>query len=61
MDGFLENGGMIILVKSKNKIRWGINRTPVKQAKLKLDSQLLRNAIKVIEGPKVSLRTDRMR
>ncbi len=51
--GFLEAGGMINLVKVKNKIRWEINRTPVKKAQLKTSAQLLRNATRVVEIPKL--------
>ena len=50
--GFLDAGGMINLVKVKNKIRWEINRTPVKKARLKMSAQLLRNATRVVEIPK---------
>ena len=51
-NGFLESGGMINLVKVKKKIRWEINQTPVKKAKIRLSSQLLRNAVRVVEIPK---------
>ncbi len=51
--GFLDAGGMINLVKIKNKIRWEINRTPVKKAQLKMSAQLLRNAMRVVEIPKL--------
>ena len=51
--GFLEAGGMINLVKVKNRIRWEINRTPVKKAQLKASAQLLRNATRVVEIPKL--------
>ncbi len=51
--GFLEAGGMINLVKVKNRIRWEINRTPVKKAQLKMNSQFLRNATRVVEIPKL--------
>ncbi|MCD6395583.1 MAG: YfiR family protein, partial [Planctomycetes bacterium] len=51
--GFLEAGGMIDLVRIKNKIRWEINRTPVKKAQLKMSAQLLRNATRVVEIPKL--------
>jgi hypothetical protein len=51
--GFLEAGGMINLVKVKNRIRWEINRTPVKKAQLKTSAQLLRNATRVVEIPKL--------
>jgi hypothetical protein len=52
-DGFLEMGGMVNLVSIKNKIRWEINITPVKQSGLRLSSQLLRNAVRVVEVSKV--------
>ncbi len=53
-DGFLESGGMINLVKFRRKIRWEINQTPVKKAKLRLSSQILRNAVRVVRFPKDS-------
>lgn len=49
LPGFLEKGGMINLVKRQKKVRWEINRRPVKKAKLKLDSQLLRNAVRIVK------------
>ncbi len=52
-NGFLEAGGMINLVKVKNRIRWEINRTPVKKAQLKMSAQLLRCATLVVEIPKL--------
>lgn len=51
-EGFLEAGGMVNLVKVGKKIRWEINQTPVKKAKIRLSSQLLRNAVRVVEIPK---------
>ncbi len=51
--GFLDAGGMINLVRIKNKIRWEINRTPVKKAQLTMSAQLLRNATRVVEIPKL--------
>jgi len=51
--GFLDAGGMINLVKIKNRIRWEINRTPVKKAQLKMSAQLLRNATRIVEIPKL--------
>lgn len=54
VDGFLRAGGMINLVKVKNKIRWEINRTPLKKASIKLSSQLLRSAVKVVEIPEMA-------
>jgi hypothetical protein len=53
-EGFLECGGMINLVKVEKKIRWEINQVPVKKAGLRLSSQLLRNAVRVVEIPKDS-------
>ncbi|MHC4221123.1 MAG: YfiR family protein [Planctomycetota bacterium] len=50
--GFLEAGGMVNLVRVRKKIRWEINQTPVKKAEIRLSSQLLRNAVRVVEIPK---------
>lgn len=46
--GFLEAGGMIGFVMRKNKVRWEINQAAVRRARLKMSSQLLRNAVRVI-------------
>ena len=54
VDGFLKYGGMINLVKVKKKIRWEVNRTPLKKANIRLSSQLLRSAVRVVEIPKLS-------
>ncbi len=51
VEGFLEAGGMIRLLNVNNRIRWEINRAPAKKAGLKLSSQLLRNAVRVVEIP----------
>ncbi len=48
-DGFLQAGGMINLVVAGNKIRWAINRRAARAAGLEISSQLLRNAVRVIE------------
>jgi len=48
---FLQAGGMINLVKVKKKIRWEINQTPIKREGLRLSSQLLRNATKIVKIP----------
>ncbi len=53
MDGFIESGGMMNFVRVGKKIRWEINSTPVKLAALKLSSQLLRNAVRIVEIPKL--------
>jgi len=47
-DGFFNQGVMITLVSQKNKIRWVINRQPVAESGLKLNSKLLDIAVKVI-------------
>ena len=52
--GFLETGGMINFVQRGKKVRWEINQTPVKRARLQLSSQLLRNAVRVVEIPQRS-------
>jgi hypothetical protein len=58
MDGFLEAGGMINLMKVGNKIRWEINRAPAKKAGLRISSQLLRNALRVVEVPGADKKSD---
>lgn len=50
LPGFLERGGMINLVKRQKKVRWEINQGPVKKARLKLSSQLLRNAVRIVKA-----------
>jgi hypothetical protein len=47
---FLESGGMINLIMVDEKIRWEINREPMKKADLKVSSQLLRAAVRVLEN-----------
>ncbi len=54
--GFLEIGGMFRLLEKRKKIHWEINQTPVKLAKLKLNSQLLRNAVRVVQIPKLPVK-----
>ena len=49
MKNFLETGGMINLLKVGSKVRWEINHTRVKESGLRLNSQLLRAAVRVIE------------
>ena len=46
---FLEAGGMISLVSHNNKVRWSINRTPVRDAGLRISSKLLEIAVEVVE------------
>lgn len=49
MKGFLKSGGIINFIMEGKKIRFEINVTAAKRAKLKIRSQLLRLAKKVIE------------
>jgi hypothetical protein len=49
MEGFLESGGIINFVMEGKKVRFEINVTAAKRAKLKIRSQLLRLAKRVIE------------
>ena len=48
--GFLEKGGMINMVKIGTHIKWEINHGTAKQAKLRISSQLLRNATRVLNS-----------
>jgi hypothetical protein len=48
MPGFVESGGMVGLGVEKAKIRFEVNSTAVSRAELKMSSQLLRLAKKVI-------------
>lgn len=48
MQGFLESGGIINFVMEEKKVRFEINVTAAKRAKLKIRSQLLRLAKRVV-------------
>jgi len=48
-EGFLEAGGMINLLVRRNRLRWEINYAAANAAGIQLSSQLLRNAVRVIE------------
>ncbi len=48
-DGFIESGGIISFMLEENKIRFDINLTAAEKAGLKIRSQLLRLAKKVIK------------
>ncbi len=48
--GFLEKGGMINLLVKRQKLRWEINYAAANEARIQLNSQLLRNAVRVIEN-----------
>ena len=52
--GFLEKDGMINLVKIGTRIKWEINYSMAKQAKLRISSQLLRNAARVLDAKRKS-------
>jgi len=47
-DGFVEAGGILNLVVRDKKIRWEVNYDAVEEAGLRLSSQILRNAVRVI-------------
>ncbi len=47
---FLDQGGMINLVIDGSRIRWEVNRGSAHEAGLSFSSQLLRTAVRVIEG-----------
>lgn len=49
MNGFLESGGIINFVMEEQKVRFEINVTNAKRAKLQIRSQLLRLAKRVID------------
>jgi len=48
-DGFLESGGIINFVAEKKKIRFEVNLDAARRARLKIDSQLLRLAKRVVK------------
>ena len=52
MNGFLESGGIINLIKEEKNIRFEINNTAAIKAGLKIRSQLLRLAKRVISNDK---------
>ncbi len=55
-DGFLESGGVINFLMENERVRFEINNTAARQAKLKIRSKLLRLAKRVI-GEEASDRT----
>ena len=50
MDGFIEQGGMINLTLIDNQVRWEINQQVAQRSGIRLSSQLLRNATRVIRA-----------
>ncbi len=64
--GFLEAGGMVNFTLEDNKVRFQVNLSAVKKAKLQIRSQLLRLATKVLRAEKSpsddgKLKTDKER
>ena len=49
MNGFIQNGGIIQFIMQDKKVRFQINLSAARRAKLKIRSQLLRLAKKVVE------------
>lgn len=49
IDSFLKTGGMINLLVKRKKLHWEINYAASSAARIQLSSQLLRNAVRVIE------------
>ena len=49
MNGFIDDGGIIQFIMQNKKVRFQINLSAAKRAKLKIRSQLLRLAKKVVE------------
>lgn len=47
-DGFLESGGIVNFLMEDERVRFEINNTAARQAKLKIRSKLLRLAKRVI-------------
>ncbi len=48
--GFVEEGGMLNLVVRDRKVRWEVNYDAVEKAGLRLNSQILRNAVRILKG-----------
>jgi hypothetical protein len=46
--GFLEAGGMMNFLLVQKKIRWEINRVPLNQSGLRMNSQLLESAVRIL-------------
>ena len=59
MNGFLESGGMINFLMKEEKVRFEINNTAARKAKLRISSKLLRLAERVIEERKPNGAGDR--
>ncbi|MEI6085555.1 MAG: YfiR family protein [Verrucomicrobiota bacterium] len=49
MPGFAEQGGMIALVKTNDRVAFNVNLSAARQAKLSISSKLLRLALKIVE------------
>jgi len=49
LPGFVDKGGIIGMVVQKDLLRWEINRESLRQAGVSVSSQLLRNAVRLVE------------
>jgi hypothetical protein len=49
-DGFLEAGGMMNFQLVQSKIRWEINRAPLNKSGLRMNSQLLESAVRILSN-----------
>ncbi len=52
VSGFIDSGGIISLLKDKNRIRFEINLVEARRAKIKINSSLLKLAKRLISPPK---------
>jgi hypothetical protein len=49
-DDFLDQGGMISLRLAENRVRFEVNSTAAEEARLRISSQLLKLAVRVVSG-----------
>jgi hypothetical protein len=49
--GFLDAGGMVVLVVKEKTVRWEINRSAIRSSRLTVSAQLYRSAARVLEFP----------
>jgi hypothetical protein len=48
--GFVDKGGMINLVVRKQKLRWEINVDAIRISSLKVNSQIYKSAVRVVNN-----------
>jgi hypothetical protein len=48
LQGFIEEGGMLRLLRVENRLRWEINLVALIKEGLQFDSQILRNAVRIL-------------